>query len=99
MSNCRRTRVYLTIDHGAVDPRFNVAHRACPEHQSNGRPLHLRGYLVARENKFFIKSFVVLRGSIPRKLARHRPFHQPAPYLAVAKSLPGAFDRVPESFG
>jgi len=28
MSNCRRSRVYFTIDRGAVDSPFNVAHRA-----------------------------------------------------------------------
>ena len=87
MSNCRRSCAYFTI----------AAER--PIHHSTWRRLHLRGHLVARANKFFIKCFVALRGSIPRKLAGHRPFHQPAPYLAVAKNLPGAFDRIPESFG
>ncbi len=85
-SNCWRSRVYFTIVRGAADP------------PSTGRLLHLRGHLVVRADKF-IKCFVALGGSTPRKLARHRPFHQPAPYLALAKSLPGAFDRIPESFG
>jgi len=87
MSNCRRSSVYFTIARGAADLPFNRA------------TVHLRGHLVARANNFFIKCFIALRGSIPRKLAGHRPFHQPAPYLAVAKNLPGAFDRIPESFG
>src|ERR1700730_8667958 len=42
---------------------------------------------------------VTLRGSVPRKVARHRALHQLDPQFAILKMFAGAFDRIPKSFG
>src|SRR6266508_3527419 len=52
---------------------------------------------VASRNELSVQRFVTLRGCVPRKIARHCPFHQPRPEAPVSKDSPRTLDCVPES--
>src|SRR5437870_2663015 len=60
--------------------------------------LELRSCFTTRANEISVKSFITLRGRVPRKIPCHRSFHQPRREAPVAEDLPRTFDRVPESF-
>ena len=88
--------------HAVVQPKADATR--CAAHPPSkvrrgkaGRRLQLRRHLVGRSNKLSIKLFVALGRGIPRKIARHRPFHQLRPNIAVAVNFPCAFDRIPKS--
>src|SRR5438093_9484007 len=62
-----------------------------------GTAATLRRGFVSCTNEFSVQRFVALRRRIPRKIARHCPFHQPRPDAPVLKDSPRTLDCVPES--